>query len=724
MLAAASYAFNGYAIPPLVTAVACVTLGVLVLVRERGTRIGWSFFSMTLAAGVWLVSFGFVYLAVVPDVALAWSRLAYLGVPFLAPTIYGFVVRLLGVQDARRHLQRIAWIGATLFSVFVLATGWMIVGVQRYAWGYYDRVGWPMLAFVLFFMFFMGASLWDLVRAYREAEGVHRFLIRSFLVLLAVGSLALLSYLPAIGIPLYPFDYLPIMVFIMGAARTVDRYELVDITASFAAEQILATVGDPLLVCDAAGRIRVSNEAATLALGWTARELSGRRLSALATDHKASDMLDELLAQPLVRDREIRLQSQRGEPLDVSVSISRLEDGHGRPAGAVVIARDVRQRKRIEAALRQSERYFRALIENAHDVVTVVSPEGQVIYESPAIDRILGTPADQRVGMDVFEYMHPEDRPRAKEAFQLCLERPNAVVNGEFRMMRRDGSERVLEMTARNLTQEPAVGGVVVHSRDVTDSRRIEEQLRQAQRLEAVGQLAGGVAHDFNNVLTVLVGHVHLLLEEMHVDSPMRPDLEEIRRGAERAAALTRQLLAFSRQQVHHPAEVDINAVVEGIREMISRLLGDHVVPEFRLATDLPAIRADTSQIEQVIMNLVLNGRDAMPDGGTLTIRTARERVEREDLGRPGDADDLLPGDYVCLAVSDTGQGMDEITAARIFEPFFTTKPKGRGTGLGLSTVYGIVKQGDGAIRVQSQPGRGTIMRVYLPVAEAEGAVA
>lgn len=719
MLAAANYAFNGFAMPPLVTAAACVTLGGLVLVRERGTRIGWSFFSMTLAAGVWLSSFGFAYMALDPDVALAWTRLAYLGVPFLPPTMYGFVVRLLGVQEARRHLQRIAWIGATLFAVFALATDWLIVGVQRFAWGYYDRVGWPMLAFLLFFTFFIGASLWDLGRAYREAEGIHRFRIRSFILLLAITSVALLDYLPAIGVPIYPFGYLPMMVFIMGAAGTVGRYELVDITAAFAAEQILATVGDPLLVCDAAGRIRVSNEAASLILGYTAQELAGRRLSSLALDYEASDALDDLLLQPLVRDREIRLESRRGDPLDVSLSVSRLQDGHGRPVGAVVIARDVRQRKRIEAALRQSERYFRALIENAHDVVTVVSPEGQIIYESPAIDRILGTPADQRVGMDVFEYMHPEDRPRAKEAFALCIEEPNAVITGEFRMVSAGGSERVLEVTARNLTQEPAVGGVVVHSRDVTESRRIEEQLRQAQRLDAVGQLAGGVAHDFNNVLTVLVGHVHLLLEELAVDSPMRVDLEEIRRGAERAAALTRQLLAFSRQQVHHPAEVHINAVVNGIREMISRLLGDHVVPEFELGADLPAIRADASQLEQVVMNLVLNARDAMPDGGTLTIRTASERIERTDLGGPGDADDLRSGDYVCLSVADTGHGMDELTAARIFEPFFSTKPKGRGTGLGLSTVYGIVKQGEGAIRVDSEPGRGTIMRVYLPVDRA-----
>ncbi|MEJ2215314.1 MAG: PAS domain S-box protein [Gemmatimonadota bacterium] len=718
MLASANYAFSGFAVPPLVTAVVCVALGGLVLLRERGSRIGWSFFSMTVAGGIWLFSFGFVYLSVVPEVALAWSRLAYLGVPFLAPTIHGFVIRLLGVQESRRQLHRIAWVGATLTSALVLGTDWMVVGVERYFWGYYDRVGWPMLAFIVFFLFFLGASQWDLIRAYGESEGIHRHPLRSFILLLTIASIALLSYLPAIGVPLYPFDYLPTIIFIIGAVRTMERHELVDITAAFAAEPILATVGDPLLVCDAVGRIRVSNEAATRTLGWTAQELAGRRLSSLAADQRGSDLLDELLVRPLVRDREIELVGREGDAVDMSVSISRLQDGHGRPVGAVMIARDVRQRKRIEAALRQSERYFRALIENAHDIVTVVSREGQIIYESPAVDEVLGTPADQRVGKDVFEKMHPEDRPRAREAFELCVEEPNAVMTGEFRLIRLDGAERIVEVTARNLIHEPSVGGVVVHSRDVTESRRIEEQLRQAQRLEAVGRLAGGVAHDFNNVLTVLVGHVHLLLDEMSLDSPMRADLEEIRRGAERAAALTRQLLTFSRQQVNRPANVHINAVVDGIREMISRLLGDNVVPEFRLAARLPAIRADTSQLEQVIMNLVLNARDAMLDGGTLTIGTAAAHVEQKDY-RGADADDLQQGDYVCLTVTDNGHGMDEETAARIFEPFFTTKPKGRGTGLGLSTVYGIVKQGGGAIRVQSQPGRGTTMQVFLPVAGA-----
>ncbi|HKJ92373.1 MAG TPA: PAS domain S-box protein, partial [Longimicrobiales bacterium] len=541
----------------------------------------------------------------------------------------------------------------------------------------------------------------------------------SFIVLLAIAGLALLDYLPAAGVPLYPFDYLPVMIFIVGVAGTIQRYDLVDITASFAAEQILATMGDPVLVCDVGGRIRVSNEAATEALGWTGRELKARRLPTLVADKENQAWLADLLGRSLVRDEEVRLLSRNGEPVDVSVSVSRLQDGHGRSVGSVVIARDVRQRKRIEEALRQSERYFRALIENAHDVVTVVAPDGRVIYESPAVERVLGQPGEQRVGSSVFQDLHPEDRDRARAAFDNIAAEPDAVMNGEFRVLHADGSERIVEVTARNLIDEPSVGGVVMHSRDVTESRRIAEQLRQAQRLDAVGQLAGGVAHDFNNVLTVLSGHVHLLLDALPGDSPMRADLEEIRTGTERAAALTRQLLAFSRQQVRRPVSIQVNAVVEGIRQMIARLLGDHIIPEFTLGADLPDIRADPSQIEQVVMNLVLNARDAMPDGGTLTIRTTAACVDRQDAGRPGDADDLLPGEYVCLAVIDTGCGMDEATAARMFEPFFTTKPQGRGTGLGLSTVYGIVKQAGGAVRVQSEPRQGTVIRVFLPVARS-----
>jgi two-component system cell cycle sensor histidine kinase/response regulator CckA len=244
-----------------------------------------------------------------------------------------------------------------------------------------------------------------------------------------------------------------------------------------------------------------------------------------------------------------------------------------------------------------------------------------------------------------------------------------------------------------------------------------EEQLRQAQKMEAIGRLAGGVAHDFNNILTAIIGYTDMLAERFSPDDATARDVAEIRKAADRAAALTRQLLAFSRKQFLDPAVLDVNDVVASLLQMLPRVIGEHIQTTTELAADLACVKADASQMEQVFVNVVLNARDAMPLGGHLTIETANVTLDAARIAAEGLT--LPPGRYVMLRITDTGMGMDEATRARAFEPFFTTKPKGKGTGLGLATVYGIVDQSGGQVSLKAAPGRGTTVRIYLPVTDA-----
>jgi PAS domain S-box-containing protein len=369
-----------------------------------------------------------------------------------------------------------------------------------------------------------------------------------------------------------------------------------------------------------------------------------------------------------------------------------------------------------EERIGSSERHFRALIENASDMICILDREGRQLYVSPAQERFLGFAPAEIEGRIAFELIHPDDVSRTAEAFAGILQREGGTAAIHFRYAHKNGSWRQLSATATNLLHNPDVRGVVVNSHDVTENRLLQEQLLQSQKMEAVGQLAGGVAHDFNNLLTVVTSYSAMLLADLPEDDAARPDIREISEAAERAAALTRQLLAFSRRQVLEPRALDLNTVVSGLEKMLARLLPDNVRLATTLAPDLAEVYADPGQVEQVIVNLAVNARDAMPDGGSLTIQTTEAELDETYCRTHAD---VSPGAYVMLAVTDDGIGIDAQTQARIFEPFFTTKDVGKGTGLGLSTVYGITKQSGGHVAVYSEPGIGTTFKVYLPRAQA-----
>jgi len=380
---------------------------------------------------------------------------------------------------------------------------------------------------------------------------------------------------------------------------------------------------------------------------------------------------------------------------------------------------------RIRGQLTEQEEISQLINENADDLITVIGRDGNRLYNSPGYERTYGYSSADLQGKPVIALIHPDDHAAILTARRDVFEKGlSPGVTYRFRTMQ--GEWRIMESNGRPMrNRRGEIEKIVVVSRDITERKKAEEilrqreeQLRQAQKMEAVGRLSGGIAHDFNNLLGVIIGYSEAMDIRLAPDDPLRKNTGEIRKAGERAAALTHQLLAFSRQQVLQPKVLDLNAVVTDIGTMLRRLIGADIELTSRLASHLGRVKADQSQIEQVIVNLVVNARDAMPDGGKLLIETSNVDIS-ENLARS--LPFLRPGPHVLLTVADTGVGIDPETKQHIFEPFFTTKGPGRGTGLGLATVYGVVKQSGGIVGIDSEPGRGATFKIFLPQAQETG---
>jgi two-component system, cell cycle sensor histidine kinase and response regulator CckA len=374
---------------------------------------------------------------------------------------------------------------------------------------------------------------------------------------------------------------------------------------------------------------------------------------------------------------------------------------------------EITERYRAEELLRESEERYRDLFENANDLIHSFTPDGRIVYANRAWKNSLGYSDEDISKLTIQEVIHPDGR----ESFdnQLAkLFRGETVDKAEITLVTKSGKKILgdASRTCKMVEGKPAFIRSII--RGITERRLLEDQLRQTVKMEAIGQLAGGVAHDFNNLLTIISGYGQML--EDSAGPKEREYVEEILKASERAAALTRQLLAFSRRQILAPQVLDLNAIVVNLEKMLKRPIGEHIELATVQAPDLGRVKADAGQVEQVILNLCVNARDAMPDGGKMTIETANVELD-EAYARTHSA--VVPGPYVLLAVSDTGEGMDAETMTHIFEPFFTTKEKGQGTGLGLSTVHGIVNQSAGSIWVYSEMGRGSTFKVYLPRIQA-----
>jgi PAS domain S-box-containing protein len=492
-----------------------------------------------------------------------------------------------------------------------------------------------------------------------------------------------------------------------------------------------ATTEVGIIATDLKGLVTVFNTGAERMLGYQAEEIIGKvtpahwhmpaecaqrgaELSAnLGRPVQGFDVFAEPARLGLREGREWTFVRKDGRSFPVFLVVTAMRNVADQITGFLGMVSDITERKRVEIELQRREERFRSLIENASDMILVMNRDGVIRFLSPSSQSILGLSPVELTGRNGLEFIHPEDLAQARQNIQEALNSSREPVTMNFRLRHRNGSWRQIQAIGRSIPDESAEGYLILNARDVTDTNRLEEQFRQAQKMEAVGQLSGGVAHDFNNILTVIQGHVNLLDTHPSLPSELRESTKEIGQAAERAAGLTRQLLSFSRRQTLQTRNLDLNVVVADMSRMLRRVLREDVSMEILPSPQPLVVRADFGMMEQVMMNLVVNARDAMPDGGRLVLESAVREVDESIASQSPKA---RAGTFACLSVSDTGCGIPPEMLQRIFEPFFTTKSVGQGTGLGLATVDGIIAQHGGWVSVYSAVGKGTTFRVFLPL--------
>jgi two-component system cell cycle sensor histidine kinase/response regulator CckA len=496
---------------------------------------------------------------------------------------------------------------------------------------------------------------------------------------------------------------------------------LVDITARKRAESelrkseesyrdLVENAHDIIYSHDLQGNYTSSNKAGAELTGYTLAETLNLNIAAMvAPDYfeKARQMQVRILAGEKTKAYELEMVAKDGRRIPVEVN-TRLVLQDGLPVGVAGIARDITERKAAGAELRR----LAAAVEQTADSIIITDTEGNIQYVNAAFERISGYAKEEVLNQNPRMLKSGKMDPVVYKELWETIARGGVWI-GHLTNRKKDGSlfdERVTISSIYDESHE--IVNYVAVKQDISEFVQLEEQLRQSQKMEAIGQLAGGVAHDFNNLLTGINGYSSLALQRIDGNHPIKSYLEEIRKAGERAANLTRQLLAFGRKQILQPKVLDLNSVVFDLDKMLRRLIGEDIDLLTITEPELGQVKADPGQIEQVILNLAVNARDAMPDGGQLTIQTSNVRLS-EDYAQQHVS--VVPGNYVMLAISDNGSGMDMDTRERVFEPFFTTKGAGKGTGLGLSTVYGIVKQSGGNTWVYSEVGKGTTFKIYLP---------
>jgi PAS domain S-box-containing protein len=480
---------------------------------------------------------------------------------------------------------------------------------------------------------------------------------------------------------------------------------------------LLEAIRESVIYTDLEGRICYWNEGATRIFGYSAEEMLGQTPALLYPKENPERLAADLQEVMKGRDYSGEWLGRRkdGSEVWVDITTTLVRDSRGGPRGFLGVAKDITERKRAEQELDRVRAELRLIADAAPAYIAHCDAERRYRFVNQAYATRFGLTPQQVVGRHIWEVV-------GREAYESVREYLDQVLAGnpvEFEVevpFEELGRHYMHCAYAPEQATDGSVIGLIAVVTDVTAQRVTELQLRRLDRLETVGRLAGGVAHEANNQMSVVLGMVSFVLRNAGLSPEIRRDLNHVRQAAERTAAVSQQLLTFSRRQITRPRVLDLNTVVGGFEPVLRRTLGDDVTLELNLVDGLGPIRADKSQLEQLLLNLVLNSRDAMPEGGLIEIAT-RDAWLEQDFGRDRGIE-VAPGRYVRLQVRDTGQGMDQRTLSHLFEPFFTTKEVGRGTGLGLATVYGIVKQHNGYVFVDSALGQGTTFEVYFPATE------
>jgi two-component system, cell cycle sensor histidine kinase and response regulator CckA len=485
---------------------------------------------------------------------------------------------------------------------------------------------------------------------------------------------------------------------------------------------LVETSFDWIWEVDAGGRFSYVSPRVETLLGYTPEEVLGRHPTEFMPEEEArrarSFLADVHSRQLAFSNFECFYIRKDGRHVVVEASAVPVLNEKGELAGYRGIDRDITGRREAETARNASEARLRTLVESAPTGIFVQAGHTFRYMNKVAAGMLGAASPEELIGRPILGRFHPDNHEQVQERLRVLNDEIRPVPAAEERCLRLDGTEFDAEFSAVPFDYDGEPGALVFFQ-DITERKRLESQLRQAQKLEAIGQLAGGVAHDFNNILAAVMMHLGLLQMNPHLGEEVRQALGDIDVQAQRAASLTRQLLMFSRRSVLAVKSVDLNDVVGNLLRMLTRLIGEHIQLRFDGISSLPLIEADSGMLEQVLLNLVVNARDSMPKGGRITIETSTASFSS---GEEGNGGERRPGDFVCVTVSDTGTGMDTATIKRIFEPFFTTKEAGKGTGLGLATVHGIVAQHKGWVEVNSRLGHGATFRVYLPALSGEGA--